>query len=240
MGKKETVIQLQHAFSDWWQRWGKWIDPDTEDVDWFDKRAGLCEFAFQAGYALGKGRHRDMAVSNTTKHIQMLRLRQIIADLRGRTWLAPLTADEMNYRDRYLADALTQCLPKRTRKPACTLDNTCKRHPQTKKERKKALLPARDEGTYHYRVKKRTLYYSSLDSGRIQAVLLAKDHGHLLRPWESSIGKDGRSKRITSCQRCDAMAMVEYDVSGRVDITGGATRRTCDAILRSKSRRKKR
>ena len=34
------------AFSEWWEREGKFYDPDTEDVSWHDKRAGLAEKAF--------------------------------------------------------------------------------------------------------------------------------------------------------------------------------------------------
>lgn len=36
-------------FSDWWTSQGKFIDPDTEDVPWFDKRKDLCEAAYDAG-----------------------------------------------------------------------------------------------------------------------------------------------------------------------------------------------
>ena len=36
-------------FRDWWISQGKFIDPDTEDVPWFDKREALCEAAYEAG-----------------------------------------------------------------------------------------------------------------------------------------------------------------------------------------------
>ena len=36
-------------FEDWWASQGKFIDPDTEDVPWFDKRKGLAEAAYDAG-----------------------------------------------------------------------------------------------------------------------------------------------------------------------------------------------
>jgi hypothetical protein len=46
-----------------------------------------------------------------SEQIRMRRLAEIISALRSRIWLSPVAADEMNRRDRYLADALTQCLP---------------------------------------------------------------------------------------------------------------------------------
>ena len=36
-------------FHDWWISQGKFIDPDTEDVPWYDKREALCEAAYDAG-----------------------------------------------------------------------------------------------------------------------------------------------------------------------------------------------
>jgi hypothetical protein len=46
-----TVTQKQVAqdFDDWWSLDGQYIDPDTDDVPWFDKRRGLAMAAFQAG-----------------------------------------------------------------------------------------------------------------------------------------------------------------------------------------------
>jgi hypothetical protein len=37
------------GFEEWWERDGMYIDPDTSDVPWFDKRKGLAECAFVAG-----------------------------------------------------------------------------------------------------------------------------------------------------------------------------------------------
>jgi hypothetical protein len=34
------------SFDDWWQRDGKFYDPDTDDVPWFDKRKELAEYAW--------------------------------------------------------------------------------------------------------------------------------------------------------------------------------------------------
>lgn len=41
-------------FEDWWHRDGKFIDPDTSDVPWFDKRKGLAERAFIAAMAMSR------------------------------------------------------------------------------------------------------------------------------------------------------------------------------------------
>ena len=37
-------------FDDWWNQDGKYFDPDTEDVPWFDKRKDLAEYAFRRGW----------------------------------------------------------------------------------------------------------------------------------------------------------------------------------------------
>jgi hypothetical protein len=39
------------TFEQWWNRHGRFIDPDTEDVPWFDKRKALAELAFEAAKA---------------------------------------------------------------------------------------------------------------------------------------------------------------------------------------------
>jgi hypothetical protein len=36
------------SFHDWWTSQGRFIDPDTEDVPWFDKREALAEYAWDA------------------------------------------------------------------------------------------------------------------------------------------------------------------------------------------------
>jgi hypothetical protein len=36
-------------FEEWWNKEGRFYDPDTEDVPWFDKRKVLAELAFVAG-----------------------------------------------------------------------------------------------------------------------------------------------------------------------------------------------
>lgn len=37
-------------FDEWWESKGKFFDPDTSDVPWFDKRKDLAEYAFRAGW----------------------------------------------------------------------------------------------------------------------------------------------------------------------------------------------
>ena len=39
------------ASENWWRKDGIYIDPDTKDVDWYDKRAELAKIAFMAGAA---------------------------------------------------------------------------------------------------------------------------------------------------------------------------------------------
>ncbi len=38
-------------FDEWWTREGKFIDPDTCDVPWIDKREALAQCAFRAAIA---------------------------------------------------------------------------------------------------------------------------------------------------------------------------------------------
>ncbi len=45
---KVDIIERQ--FQEWWSEDGRYIDPDTDDVPWFDKRGGLAQFAFIAGF----------------------------------------------------------------------------------------------------------------------------------------------------------------------------------------------
>ena len=37
------------TFDDWWAADGQYLDPDTSDVPWFDKRRALAEYAYNAG-----------------------------------------------------------------------------------------------------------------------------------------------------------------------------------------------
>ena len=38
-------------FEEWWARTGRTIDPDTEEVSWYDKRKSLAEAAFASARA---------------------------------------------------------------------------------------------------------------------------------------------------------------------------------------------
>lgn len=40
---------LEEVFAKWWSKDGQYLDPDTSDVPWFDKRRGLAEYAYRAG-----------------------------------------------------------------------------------------------------------------------------------------------------------------------------------------------
>ena len=44
------------GFDKWWQEDGRMLDPDTEDVPWFDKRQALADLAFEAGIKCGMAR----------------------------------------------------------------------------------------------------------------------------------------------------------------------------------------
>jgi len=41
------------GFEKWWQEQGRSLDPDTEDVPWFDKREALAHIAFDEGIRIG-------------------------------------------------------------------------------------------------------------------------------------------------------------------------------------------
>ena len=38
-------------FDSWWERKGRFIDPDTDDVPWFDKRKELAAMSWEAANA---------------------------------------------------------------------------------------------------------------------------------------------------------------------------------------------
>jgi hypothetical protein len=49
--EQEASKASSNASEEWWRKDGVYIDPDTEDVDWYDKRAELAKIAFMAGVA---------------------------------------------------------------------------------------------------------------------------------------------------------------------------------------------
>ncbi len=48
------MTELEKSFEDWWQKDGRFIDLDTSDVPWFDKRKALAAQAFDAAMALSR------------------------------------------------------------------------------------------------------------------------------------------------------------------------------------------
>ena len=50
--KERAVDRSGSYFDEWWQREGQYLDPDTDDVPWFDKRRALCEYAYRSALAL--------------------------------------------------------------------------------------------------------------------------------------------------------------------------------------------
>lgn len=51
-GQRRAVLPIspESLGMEWWRSDGLYIDPDTDDVDWFDKRKELALIAFEAGY----------------------------------------------------------------------------------------------------------------------------------------------------------------------------------------------
>lgn len=61
--KEKFADRGVNQFEDWWTRSGKFIDPDTDDVPWFDKRKGLGLAAFEAAMAISRNYVADDAVN---------------------------------------------------------------------------------------------------------------------------------------------------------------------------------
>lgn len=55
------MTEIEKLFEDWWSRDGKYIDPDTSDVPWFDKRKGLAAQAFDAAMQMSRNYVADDA-----------------------------------------------------------------------------------------------------------------------------------------------------------------------------------
>jgi hypothetical protein len=49
-------IMTDETFEKWWADDGRFYDPDTEDVPWFDKSKELAELAFAKGIEIGMAR----------------------------------------------------------------------------------------------------------------------------------------------------------------------------------------
>ena len=63
--KEKFADRDTNMFEDWWHRDGRFIDPDTSDVPWFDKRKALAEYAFDAAMAMSRNYVADDAVDAT-------------------------------------------------------------------------------------------------------------------------------------------------------------------------------
>lgn len=56
---EEPRKTAKSGFDKWWEEDGKFLDPDTSDVSWFDKRKALAQLAFEAGIDCGMARSRN-------------------------------------------------------------------------------------------------------------------------------------------------------------------------------------
>lgn len=54
--EQQTMVLAEKWAAEWWRTEGTYIDPDTEDVDWYDKRSELAQMAYIAGFKQGAGR----------------------------------------------------------------------------------------------------------------------------------------------------------------------------------------
>jgi hypothetical protein len=60
--------QIEDGFDKWWESSGKYYDPDTDDVPWFDKRKELASVAFFAGHIFSSENTPSEEVIDTTTH----------------------------------------------------------------------------------------------------------------------------------------------------------------------------
>lgn len=60
--KKKFADRDGNLFDDWWHRDGQYIDPDTSEVPWFDKRKALARMSFEAAMAASRNYTADEAV----------------------------------------------------------------------------------------------------------------------------------------------------------------------------------
>lgn len=55
------------GFEKWWQEQGRMLDPDTEDVPWFDKRESLAHLAFDEGVKIGMARAGNYVANSAVR-----------------------------------------------------------------------------------------------------------------------------------------------------------------------------
>ena len=53
--EQAITVDAERGAVAWWSGEGRYIDPDTDEVDWFDKRCELAQIAYIAGYKAAKG-----------------------------------------------------------------------------------------------------------------------------------------------------------------------------------------
>lgn len=59
--EQEIAVEANDGAALWWRMEGRYIDPDSEDVDWYDKRDALAQMAYIAGFkaALAVGKETE-------------------------------------------------------------------------------------------------------------------------------------------------------------------------------------
>lgn len=59
--------ETDNTFGKWWAEDGRFYDPDTEDVSWFDKRKDLAELAYAKGVEIGMARSRNYTANSVVR-----------------------------------------------------------------------------------------------------------------------------------------------------------------------------
>lgn len=80
--------RIDDMFDGWWEREGSFLDPDTDDVPWFDKREGLAAMAFRAAMAQSGNYTADDATLPQAFTFENGRVVKIIDDGEGNSILA--------------------------------------------------------------------------------------------------------------------------------------------------------
>ena len=63
---------MKSGFEKWWSDEGQWLDPDTSDVSWYDKREGLAGYAFKAGVKIGFARAGNYVADDDTNATEII------------------------------------------------------------------------------------------------------------------------------------------------------------------------
>lgn len=81
-------------FADWWHRVGKSLDPDTEDVSWYDKRQAFAEAAFHAAMAISRNYVCDEECEPTEALFTNRRIVRVDQNEDGKPFLQILLMEE--------------------------------------------------------------------------------------------------------------------------------------------------